>query len=292
MAIKKLPKRTEENTVVRKSFQERAAESRLIRIQQKTLAELNDSTNKEDDDIAEQTSGGVSSDSEEMKGVREMKSDMNFSEKDVIRVVDDVEVIEVVEADLTEKESGVQEVIKEDDEMIKNEMAKEETVAEDYDAEDIAQSIDPPQNSDEFKTSEEETSGTATKLIFELADSRGSTRTSYSNIVMSLVNSPKSSMRMTLDKDMISKVGSPSSIQVGFTTEGILIGKLLSSNKKEDGYFILKPSGGKYVVYSSPLVREITEKFSLDFSQRVSRSFDKVDYVKVGKYTVAHIKVA
>ncbi len=62
----------------------------------------------------------------------------------------------------------------------------------------------------------------------------------------------------------------PEKIEVGFTEDGIVIAEKLPENGVE---FSIKKTGNRMVIYSSELVKEITELFNLDFSNRVSITF-------------------
>jgi hypothetical protein len=91
---------------------------------------------------------------------------------------------------------------------------------------------------------------------------------------MSLINSANSGKRASIQDTVIEKIGDPERVKV------ILLPKLLILTEAlgdEEG-FVLKKSGRKRVIYSTSLVLELTEAFELDYSNRVSITFTKVEY--------------
>lgn len=112
-------------------------------------------------------------------------------------------------------------------------------------------------------------------------------KTSTEAGVMSVINS-KNCKRVVLDSNVIYKLNNPKTISISFSDDSLAIAERLPNN---DNLLKLKSIGKKEVIYSSRLVSEITDKYSLDFSNRVSITFSEVNYVKCKGYIVAIIKI-
>jgi hypothetical protein len=126
-------------------------------------------------------------------------------------------------------------------------------------------------------------------IAYRLAKSRGQIRNHYRARVLSIISSGKC-RKFMISEEVIAKIGNPNLIQVGITKEGILIAKILSANKQDDGYFAIRRQGSVYVLYSSSLVEEITREFALNFSNG-SLNFNNVEYHTVKRSKAAHIKL-
>lgn len=96
--------------------------------------------------------------------------------------------------------------------------------------------------------------------------------------VLSIINA-KTGMRITISKEGYERMGQPQTVQFALTDDELLIGKTLSNNSDE---FNVKNYKNKGIIYSSPLVKEITETFKLDYSSRTSITFDNHRFVKCG----------
>ncbi|MGL6105025.1 hypothetical protein [Romboutsia sp.] len=94
--------------------------------------------------------------------------------------------------------------------------------------------------------------------------------TKSSKGICTVINSKQNGKRLILAKETMDYLKNPSKIEVGFTEDGIVIAEKLPENGVE---FSIKKSGNKMVIYSSELVKEITQLFNLDFSDRVSITF-------------------
>ncbi|WP_242396684.1 amidophosphoribosyltransferase [Clostridium butyricum] len=105
--------------------------------------------------------------------------------------------------------------------------------------------------------------------------------------VLSIIKA-KTGNRITLSKALLDELNSPEKIQIAFTKDNVIIGEKLPNN---DSSFNVKLSGTKGIVYSSGLVREISELFQLDFSDKTSITFNEVEYVSNEDYPVAIIKI-
>jgi hypothetical protein len=106
--------------------------------------------------------------------------------------------------------------------------------------------------------------------------------------VITIINSKKNGKRIIFAGAAIDKLGNPSKLQVVFWQNGIVVGEVLP---KADQFFPVKESGNKGIVYSGGLVQEITSKFNLDFSERVSITFPKVAYKDMDGHTLAFFKL-
>lgn len=134
-----------------------------------------------------------------------------------------------------------------------------------------------------------ETEGEETGLSdFYPSSSNGASHRTTGAGVMSIIKSKKNGNRITLAREVNEEIGGPESVQVSFTPHEIAIAEELPNN---DNYFTIKKQNSKGVIYSASLVKEISERFGLDFSDKVSITFHKVRYVQSGQKTVAIITV-
>lgn len=104
--------------------------------------------------------------------------------------------------------------------------------------------------------------------------SRSYSSSSYG--VLSVINA-KTGMRITISKEAYEHIGQPQTVQFLLTDEELIIGKTLSNNSDE---FNVKNYKNKGIIYSSSLVKEITDSFNLDYSDRTSITFDKSRFIK------------
>lgn len=95
------------------------------------------------------------------------------------------------------------------------------------------------------------------------------------NGVILLVNT-KSGKRLIIAKSLIGNINK------------LAIGEKLPAN---ENYFTVKDYKGKGVIYSADLVKEISEKFKLDFSNRTTITFEEVEYIEYEDTTVAIITI-
>lgn len=124
---------------------------------------------------------------------------------------------------------------------------------------------------DEFKPSE---SRTINKCITEAG-------------VISIINA-KSGKRIIISNEIMEILNNPSKIVMSFTEDKIAIGENLPNN---DNYFNVKRMKSKGVIYSAGIVKEITEIYDLDFSNKTSITFFDVEYAKYEDNVVAIIAV-
>lgn len=95
---------------------------------------------------------------------------------------------------------------------------------------------------------------------------------------ISIINS-KNGKRVEFSKAVSDSLGNPEKVNFLFTDDCLII------QASTDNGFILKTSGSRKFAYSSPIVQEITDKFAMDFSERVCISFS--DYTEVDDESVA-----
>ena len=150
---------------------------------------------------------------------------------------------------------------KEDNKMVSS---NNELVEDDY---EIKESID----LDSFKPSE---SKSIKKGIAEAG-------------VMSIINS-KTGKRIIVSNEIMEKLNKPERVVMSFSEDKIAIGEQLPNNYNYINIKVLKSKG---VIYSAGIVKEITDLYKLDFSNKTSITFLDVEYVKYEENVVAIITV-
>jgi len=105
---------------------------------------------------------------------------------------------------------------------------------------------------------------------------------------MSLVNSAKNGKRLTLHRSVMEALGNPKTLQVALGSDKIAVGERLHGDEQS---YNLKRGKNRGIIYAAGLVREITERYGLDFSGRTSITFREVEYHRAGGHPVAVIKV-
>ncbi|MCM3625640.1 hypothetical protein M4D70_26085 [Brevibacillus borstelensis] len=123
---------------------------------------------------------------------------------------------------------------------------------------------------------------------FSPSSSNGASHRTAGAGVISIIKTTKNGNRITLASEVNQEIGEPERVQIAFTEREIAIAEELPNN---DNYFMVKKQKSKGVIYSASLVKEITERFGLDFSDKVSITFHKVRYVQSGQKPVAIITV-
>lgn len=106
--------------------------------------------------------------------------------------------------------------------------------------------------------------------------------------VLTIVNSEKNGKRLMIAKDVMGRLGECETIQISITKAGIVVGETIPGNSKK---FRVKKQGTKSIVYAAGVVREITEQFGLDYSERVSMTFSEVEFSTIQGYDVAVISI-
>ena len=150
---------------------------------------------------------------------------------------------------------------KEDNKMVSN---NNELIEENY---EIKESVD----LDSFKPSE---SKSINKGIAEAG-------------IMSIINS-KTGKRIIVSREIMEKLNKPERVVMSFAVDKIAIGEQLPNN---DNYINIKVLKSKGVIYSAGIVKEITDLYKLDFSNKTSITFLDVEYVKYEENVVAIITV-
>lgn len=105
--------------------------------------------------------------------------------------------------------------------------------------------------------------------------------------VLSIINA-KTGKRIIISNEIMEILNNPSKVVMSFTEDKIAIGENLPNN---DNYFNVKRMKSKGVIYSAGIVKEITEIYELDFSNKTSITFFDVEYAKYEDNVVAIIAV-
>lgn len=104
---------------------------------------------------------------------------------------------------------------------------------------------------------------------------------------MSIVNA-KTGKRIIVSREVMEKLNNPERVVMSFAVNKIAIGEQLPNN---DNYIKIKALKSKGVIYSAEIVKEITDIYELDFSNKTSITFLDVEYVKYEENVVAIITV-
>jgi hypothetical protein len=105
---------------------------------------------------------------------------------------------------------------------------------------------------------------------------------------LTIVNTKRNGRRITIAREVIVKIGSPTLVQIALNKTGVAIGKDLTG---DDNNFQLRNAAKNAVIYSSELVQEITDTFDLDFTGRTSLSYHEVTYLNIKGKPVAFIAI-
>ncbi|NYF23567.1 hypothetical protein [Sporosarcina sp. JAI121] len=103
---------------------------------------------------------------------------------------------------------------------------------------------------------------------FEASQCTDTTRAASSG-GMSIVNSVNGK-RLTLNAIILDSLSHPDSIQIAYTEGVIAIAKNLGDKHTD---YKLSKSGKMSVIYNTALVKEIVERYELDYSERTSLTF-------------------
>lgn len=106
---------------------------------------------------------------------------------------------------------------------------------------------------------------------------------------LSVVNS-SNGMRVTVGAAVYGEIGSPDKLQFAFSENEVAVFASLPDN---DNYFEPrgKGKGKKALIYSAGLVREMTERYSLDFEGISMLTFYDVRYVENNGVKIAIIRI-
>lgn len=105
--------------------------------------------------------------------------------------------------------------------------------------------------------------------------------------VLSIVNS-NNGKRVVISSDVMEKMQKPTTVQIGYSKDAIAISRELGSQYTP---YTLKKSGAKSIIYCTELVKQITDYYGLDFSDRTSITFSDVTYRTLNGRIVALISV-
>lgn len=128
------------------------------------------------------------------------------------------------------------------------------------------------------------------KLALRKPTSKDSSKRNRSGAgVATIVNSEKNGKRISFPKNVLASLNISSQIYISFSADGIVI-----CNTADDQFeaFTLKFSGSKGIIYSYPLVKEITEIFGLDFSDKVCITFSDISYFEKDGVQYAEIRIS
>ena len=126
---------------------------------------------------------------------------------------------------------------------------------------------------------------------YSLSKSKSKNRNRSTTVLsegVTIISSKKNGKRLELSKKLMKNLGDPSKLQFAYGDDEIAISESIDEDTE---LFIIKKTASKATIYSSELVREITEEFKLDFEDRVSITLPKAEYKKIGSHKVAIIKV-
>lgn len=93
--------------------------------------------------------------------------------------------------------------------------------------------------------------------------------------VLTMVYSQRNGKRFAFILHVLKMLGDPSCLNVRINDEGILIS---AQHPEQDGGFPIKKQGQKGIIYSTGLAEEIKQRFNLDFTNRVSMTFHRIEY--------------
>lgn len=98
----------------------------------------------------------------------------------------------------------------------------------------------------------------------------------------------KTGNRVVISKEANEYLQNLNTLQFSYNEDSLIIGTKLPNNNNN---FNVKAYKNKSIVYSVPLVREISEKFQLDFSDRTSMTFHEAEYTSYEGSPVLIIKI-
>ncbi|WP_143147902.1 hypothetical protein [Parasporobacterium paucivorans] len=98
----------------------------------------------------------------------------------------------------------------------------------------------------------------------------------------------KTGKRLIFSSEVMGKLNNPTTVQVAFLKDKLLIGEKLPEN---DSLYKTKKSGLKHMIYCTALIEEIIDEYGLSFGNRTSTTFLEVEYGMYEKSPVASIKM-
>ena len=105
--------------------------------------------------------------------------------------------------------------------------------------------------------------------------------------ILSIVNS-KNGTRLALSKELYDKLDLPDSVQFGFIENELIVGKTIGDDYTN---YDLKSQGAKQIIYCKELIAQVTESYSLDFSNRSSITVHEATYEMLNDNVIARIKM-
>ena len=121
---------------------------------------------------------------------------------------------------------------------------------------------------------------------FQASEAKQSTWRTTDYGILSIVKS-ETVNRLMFAKEMMDKLSNPKRVVISFADEKIAIGEQLPNN---ENYLKVNYSKTKGVIYSAG-VKEIVDKYDLDFSTRTSITFSEVKYVRYENHVVAIVTI-
>lgn len=98
----------------------------------------------------------------------------------------------------------------------------------------------------------------------------------------------KTGNRVALAREGHEYLGKPETLQYAFNDTSIFMAKNLPNNYTD---FNVKETNGKSIVYSTALVKEIAERFELNFEGKTSMTFGDIQYTNTGDEPVIIVKI-
>lgn len=149
--------------------------------------------------------------------------------------------------------------------------------------------IETQRDTHEYLQTEEKQTKTIDWSVLKPTKSKAVEKASGEEGICTIVNCKKNgNKRIAIASKLLDAIGNPEKVKVGIMPNGIAIAKKLPIKANE---FPVKKLGAKKVIYAGALVEEITEEFKLDYSNRTSITFKKVEYDSVDGYKVALITI-
>lgn len=169
---------------------------------------------------------------------------------------------------------NVEEILAEVEELQRKEVQPKETKTQEDTHEDLK---------------EEKPTKTIDWSVLKATKSKAVEKVSGEEGICTIVNCKKNgNKRIAIASKLLDAIGNPEKVEVGIMPHGIAIAERLPVEANE---FSVKKLGAKKVIYAGALVEEITEEFKLDYSNRTSITFQKVEYDNVNGYKVALITI-
>ena len=108
-----------------------------------------------------------------------------------------------------------------------------------------------------------------------------------SNGIMSIVNA-KTGKRIVFARTLLNTLNNPEKVFISFSNNKLAIAERLPENNNS---FTLRYNNRKATIYSTDLIMEMINIFSLDFSDKTTITFTEVEYIECEGTTVAIITI-